>query len=386
MRKLVRIEKIDKLIEITGAQRIEIAQILGWQVIVKKGEFKENDLCVFFEIDSFLPNIPIYEFLGKTKTYLGKEGYRLKTMKMKGVISQGLALPLSLFEKDRSWNDSSPFFMGDEVTELLNVIKYDVSLTSGSKTNNFKPGQTEGKFPSFLRKTDQERIQNLTSYFEIHKDTKFEETLKLDGSSCTMFKVKIELPWYKQAYNYLNKNALILPNFDTSRFGVCSRNLELKQSDNFNMTFDNNGKKSEYKQSDFWAIALRHKLQNYLPVGYAIQGELCGPKIQSNHEKLEENEFFLFDVFSIESQEYLTPKELRLFCKKYLPKTLQYVPTINESIRLFENNTLEDLLKRVEGESMNDGTISEGRVYSSVNNPEISFKVISNKYLIKLEK
>lgn len=351
-RKLVTIRKIKQLIPIKDADMICIAIIDGWQVIVKKSEFKVGDECLFFEIDSFLPATDErFAFLKKTSLFKGKEGYRLKTMKMKGVISQGLALPLSMF----------PEILGkpaqEDYTELLNVIKYDVAKQDSSLVS----GNPEGKFPSFIPKTDQERIQNLTSYFETMKDVTFEETLKLDGSSMTCYKIGIKSSLLKRILSWLSGKPLT-----TYHFGVCSRNLELKKSDT----------------SNFWSTAIAADIESKLPAGFAIQGELIGPNIQSNHEKVSALDYFVFDVFDITNGKYLLPEERRAFCAQY---NLQHVPVISTNA-LPCNMTLDQLLQHVEGESMNPGTISEGRVYKSNTNNNVSFKVISNKYLLKCEK
>lgn len=351
-RKLVTIRKIKQLIPIKDADMICIAIIDGWQVIVKKSEFKVGDECLFFEIDSFLPvTDERFAFLKKTSLFNDKVGYRLKTMKMKGVISQGLALPLSMF----------PEILGkpaqEDYTELLNVVKYDVSKQSSSLVS----GNPEGKFPSFIPKTDQERIQNLTSYFETMKDVTFEETLKLDGSSMTCYKIGIKPSLLKRILSWLSGE-----NLATYHFGVCSRNLELKKSDT----------------SNFWSTAIAADIESKLPTGFAIQGELIGPNIQANHEKVSALDYFVFDVFDITNGKYLLPEERRAFCSQH---NLQHVPVISVNA-LPCNMNLEQLLQHVEGESMNPGTISEGRVYKSNTNNNVSFKVISNKYLLKCEK
>lgn len=246
MRKLVTIRKIKKLLSIGGADFIEMAQVDDWCVVVKKGEFLAGDSCLFFEIDSMLPDEPRYSFLGTPKKYLVDLRHRLKTIKLRKVISQGLALPLSNFPEIHS-----SFCLGDDVTELLGVVKYDPELTTGGGTSGkgVRTGDAQGKFPSFLPKTDQERIQNLPHYYELYRDHMWEETLKLDGSSLTAFKVAIEpTTWQKVKRLFGFKQP-------TSRFGVCSRNLELKLDDNL--------------QSDFWKIAIKNNLEELLPIGYA---------------------------------------------------------------------------------------------------------------------
>ena len=367
-RKLVTIRKVDNLLPITGADLICIAVIGGWQVIVKKSEFQIGDNCLFFEIDSFIPATDErFTFLKKTTTFNGKEGYRLKTMKMKGVISQGLALPLYMFpETNKSLEDYA---------EVLGVIKYDTAQQEFSQRPGLKAGRPKGSFPSFIPKTDQERIQNLTSYFETMKDVTFEETLKLDGSSMTCYKIETDYTLWQRF------KKLIGLQVSPYHFGVCSRNLELKPTANRSTTFNNQGRESVYDQSDFWTMAIKADIEKKLPIGYAVQGELIGPKIQANHEKVTTLDYFIFDVFNITTGTYLLPQERRDFCSKW---NLQHVPVINTNATPC-NMTLEQLLLHVEGESMNPGTISEGRVYKHNTNPTISFKAISNKYLLKCE-
>jgi hypothetical protein len=149
MRKLASIKKIKSVSPISGADRIELVQLDDWFCIAKKNEFNIGDKAVYFEIDSFLPVEDRYSFLESSKRdYLGVQGYRIKTMKMRGVISQGLALPLNIFPEIKG-NE-------DDVTDILKITKYDVADASPS-ANSLKAGDASGSFPIFLRKTDQER-------------------------------------------------------------------------------------------------------------------------------------------------------------------------------------------------------------------------------------
>lgn len=371
-RKLATIQKVQALHEIKGADFIEICQINGWQCITKKGEVKLNDLVVYFEIDSFLPDNDYFSFLPTKTTYEGKQGYRLKTIKLKKAISQGLVLPISHFKHHLSALTNMK--EGDDVTEILDVIKYDNESQAYSGKPGMKKDKPRGSFPTFIPKTNQERIQNLTTYFSTLVDEEFEETLKLDGSSLTCYKI-IHTPtlWerVKSIFGIKHK---------AYHFGVCSRNLELKPTANNKLVFDNQGKESIYDQSDFWTAAYKYKLEDKLPTGYAVQGELIGPKIQDNQEKVKELEFYCFDVYNIYTGDYLTPVERREFCATH---NIPHVPVISEQAKPLQLG-LEGLLKHVEGESMNPGTISEGRVYKHISKP-ITFKAISNKYLLGSE-
>ena len=351
-RTLTSIQKILKLEPIDGADFIEKATVLGWNVVVKKGEFQVGDKCVYFEIDSFLPNSQIYDFLGTLKNYKASQGYRLKTKKLKGIISQGLALPLSFYTEF----PLDKFGIGYNLTDLLGVIKYDVA------ESGIGGGIKFGKFPDFIPKTDEERIQKLTGLFTSHNEVFFEETLKLDGSSMTCYKISTPLKWYHKLLN------LIGFKFKSHHFGVCSRNLELKRPSD--------------KKSDFWSAAMKYNIENELPVGYAIQGELVGPKIQKNHEKVTDLEYYIFNIFDIENDKYLSPTDRVQFVENNL-KTSNHVPIVNTNIKILQL-TLDEMLNRVEGQSINSGTISEGRVYKSLDG-NLSFKCISNKYLLKCE-
>ena len=365
-RKLVTLQTISSIQPIPGADVIATATIQGWQVIVKKSEFNVGDLCLFFEIDSFLPIEPRYEFLKKSTKFNNTEGYRLKTMKLRNVLSQGLALPLTMFPEIQN-----PKFDYD-YSHVLNVIKYDNELQAYSQKPGVKPGKTKGKFPNFIPKTDQPRIQNLVSYFDSLTNEEFEETLKLDGSSMTCYKITTTPSLWDKIKAFFGCN------FKPYHFGVCSRNLELKPKSNNVITFNNQGKESIYDQSDFWTAAIKYDIESKLPVGYAIQGELIGPKIQANHEKVTSLEYYVFDVFDISKGEYLLPEARRSFCDTY---NIQHVPVTNANAKPLQAD-LSSLLKHVEGPSMNLGTVSEGRVYKHVSKP-ISFKAISNQYLLK---
>jgi len=365
MRKLASIRKIKDIKPIKNADRIVLVQVDGWWCITKKDEFQKGELGVYFEIDSLLPHEDIYSFLGKASLRDGEYRYRIKTMKMRGVISQGLLLPLGLFE-DRL----KGYKEGDDVTEVLNVKKYDDTQKFKSKSNS---PQTKSRFPSFLIKTDQERIQNLVHYFEDKsmKELEFEETLKLDGSSHSSFKIKESLPLWKGFVNKLSLTVFNKEVFNTYRFGFCSRNLELKEAPKGN------------KQSNFEKVVHKYNIKEELPIGYAIQGELIAPDIQSNHEKIKEPELYIFNVFDVEKQEYLKPQDARKFVNKHFTK-LKYIPVVNEKVKIFkECKTLEDMLERVEGQSMNKDTVSEGRVYKCTSDSNIHFKCISNTYLLQ---
>jgi RNA ligase (TIGR02306 family) len=175
-RELVTIQKITELLEHPNADKLEIAIIKGWNVVVQKGLHQKNDLVAFYEIDSFLPVEEQYEFLRKgnfkSTQNLG-DGFRLRSMKLRGVLSQGLILPLSAISN----NLEDQNYFGDEgedLTEILGVEKYEKPIPSNLQ------GKVRGNFPSFIPKTDQERVQNLTKRdYDTHGLEAFEVTTNL---------------------------------------------------------------------------------------------------------------------------------------------------------------------------------------------------------------
>jgi RNA ligase (TIGR02306 family) len=236
-RKLATIQKIDKLEPIPQADRIETASILGWKAVVQKGQYKEGESIVYFEIDSFLPIKPEYEFL-RLNCYKkfddGREGFRIKTRRMKGQISQGLVMPLSILPEGN-------YPIGLDVTEMLNVVKYEPPMPKCLM------GLAKGKFPSFCPKTDETRVQLLQEVLNRHVGLDCYVTEKIDGSSTTYF-------------------------VRDNEFGVASRNLELKETD-----------------SAYWKWARENDVENKLKAlnrNIALQGEVYGNGINGNPLKL----------------------------------------------------------------------------------------------------
>lgn len=377
MRKLATIRKIDSISPIENADAIECVTIGGWKLVSKKGEFKPNDLCVYFEIDSVLPSTdPRYGFLTfkdvKTDDGLVTNGHRLKTVKLRGQVSQGLALPLSSFPEITNPKDE------DDVTELLTIKKYDDTVSSGGNRGNGNGGGAS-KFPSWLKKSDQERCQNLVKFIFEDLDKKYEVTQKLDGSSGTFF--------------YRNKE-----------LGLCSRNLKLRTPPEFIklplVTRLVNKIKSWFKKTYYtpkfnsnWHTA-QDKYQifdklNKLGKNIAIQGEVISPTIQKNYEKVKELEFRVYNIFDIDTFTFLTPDKAKGVLDELnqgSDNKVLYVPVVHESISLRELNisNIEELLAYAVGESLlnPEQKNREGFVFKSLDD-DFSFKVISNQYLLK---
>jgi RNA ligase (TIGR02306 family) len=328
-RKLASIRQIGSITPIEGADNIEKITIDGWNCVAKKGEFNEGQLCVYFEIDSFLPIRPEFEFLRKTslRKMGGQEGFRLKTIRLRGVLSQGLALPLSILE-----NHSVK--VGDDVTDILGIIKYEPPIPAELQ------GITKGLFPGFICKTDQERVQNIWDEIKDNPES-FEVTLKLDGTSCTYY-------------------------LHNGEFGVCSRNLELQESET----------------NTLWKLARQYQIEELLrSYGHniALQGEIIGEGIQKNPEKAKGQDFYLFDIWDINQRRYYSPQERRALHEQFFP-ALKHIPVLDAKRYLTDYKSVEEILVAADGPSMK-GEVREGIVFRS-NESGLTFKVISNLYLL----
>ena len=338
-RKLASINLIDSLKPIPGADFIELAVIKGWQCVVKKGEFQAGDLCVYFEIDSLLPEIPAFEFLRKsvkvkTMPLEGKEytGFRLRTMRFKGELSQGLCLPLSVFP------ELTDVHLGDDVTEILNIMKYEPPAVSGGHFVSI------GLFPSFVSKTDEERIQNIPEILEHLQSKQVVMTEKIDGASATY---------------YLDP--------ETDALHCCSRNLDIADGDNI-----------YWNASRIYPIetALR-ELKTQHGKGFAIQGELTGPNIQANPYKQNRLRFFVFNVFDMDTRRNVFSP----FKNFPMLGSLESVPVVYQGI--YQGQTVSELLETAKGKSQLAEVIREGLVIRLDEGDRwLSFKVVNNDFLL----
>lgn len=371
IRKLASVRRIETIDPIEGADNIVCATVDGWKLVTQKSNnFAPGDLVVYFEIDSFLPAVEKFEFLRKSslKVMDNVEGFRLKTIKLRGQISQGLILPLEEILKDYegfwkhehnkndtlNWaykkNISLPNGVTDieyldveegfDLTELLGVKKWEAPIHPSLA------GKARGNFPDFIQKTDQERIQNVYKYFGRHKDvTQYEVTLKLDGSSCTVY--------CKSGY-----------------VGVCSRNLDLTETDD----------------NAFWKVARSTMLVEALEAygkNIAIQGELMGPGVQGNRENLKNLELYVFDVYNIDTMEYVDSVTKRKVLDDLyrLGATFKNVPIV-DYISLDRFESVKDFLNYADRPSIIH-PIAEGVVFKNMDGKRHSFKVINNKFLLK---
>ena len=344
-RALCSIQKIIDIQPIAGADAIDRATVLGWQCVVKKGEFKVTDLCVYCEIDSLLPRAPWNEFLWKEGDK-DKPAYRLKTVKLRGQVSQGLLLPLSVLDGKKFASDvrETPVYEwkeGQEVTELLGVTKYEPTIPAQLA------GQIKGTFPCFIPKTDETRVQAVPDVIEEFKGKMVCITTKVDGASGTMY-------------------------WNRGDFGVCSRNLEFKEDGD----------------NTIWKLAKKYDLAAKLAAlakNIAIQGEVLGPGIQKNRLCLKEHDFACFNVYDIDAGKYLDCDHAS---DVFTSLGLKAVPV--EYYGVFRPEwDLATLLKMAEGLYIGTQSQKEGIVIRTVEEQlsvalkgRASFKVINLLYLL----
>ena len=344
-RKLATIRKIKEINPIEGADAIELAVVDGWQVVVAKNVGHQvGDLVVYCEIDSFLPIEPEFEFLRKSsyKKMGDQEGFRLKTIKLRGQISQGLILPYSVIPIAQ-FSTAADLPEGMDVSEMLGIVKYEPPIPAQLA------GRVKGSFPSFLRKTDEERIQNLEKEYTewtLSSKHQFYATEKLDGSSFTCY-------------------------IKNGEFGVCSRNMDLLETED----------------NTFWAVARKLDLENKLRSfgkNICFQGEMVGSGIQGNHYNMKDQTVFFYNIFLIDEREYVGYDEFR---NMLFDLDLACVPVLSYPFNFPADSeaafpTVSALLRSAEGKSvLNDKVEREGLVIRSMDRT-ISFKAISNKFLL----
>ena len=415
-RKLASIVKISKVSPIENADRLEVAEMegKGWKVVTAKGEVKPEDLCCYFEIDSFLDATDSrYDFLKERclRKFVSKsgqvlrEGIRIKTIRLRGVVSQGLLMPIGAFPEimermilthspegckflskteeeyqkeyhaelaEREAKGELPIAfdydcarhlvpaIGADVTALLRVEHYDEVKESLSPLMGSNPISADamGRFPSdYCPKTDEERIQNLGDWFGKYKDMDWEATAKDDGSSLTMF---------------------FSPTIDAENpFGVCTRNLRIKPE------LAKGGIPLGYQMASKYQV--EDKLKAYFDetnTELAVQGELVGPGVNADRDKYQEHEWHVFKIYDITNQRFLLPSERRVLCEKF---GLPHVQVVNPSIKVFtEYPTMDAILKFAEGKTAR-GNEREGLVFKSNTVSNLSFKAVSNRYLMKQE-
>lgn len=324
--KLASIETIGEILPHKNAERLEIAKVLGWQVIVRKGEFKAGEKVVFIAIDTILPDFEWSAFLKRD----GKPT-RLNTIRLRGEYSQGLLLPLSIVpEHVRGWQ------VGADVSGILGVKKYEKEIPACLS------GEVAGTFPTHLApKTDEDNGLSHPDLVQHVLQHDCIATLKLDGSSCTII-VK-----------------------DGKLDQVCSRNLSLKES-------DSNG---------FWIAA--RKLTLYPEMNLVIQGELMGPGVQGNQLGLMEPTLYVYQIRNLDTGEWLLYTAMHMCAQKLACKVVPLVGLVPIGWTLDHLQELADEMefvaetKKIPAEGIvvrpcKGGAMGSGR--------PLGFKVINRNY------
>ncbi|MBX2877884.1 MAG: RNA ligase (ATP) [Saprospiraceae bacterium] len=328
MRQLASIQRIRKLEPIAGADAIVKASVLGWDVVVKKGEFQAGDLCVYCEIDSLLPDKPAFAFL---QAY----GMRIRTVRLRGQISQGICFPLSVLP------DGVEPVEGKEVTEALGVRKYEPPMPANLA------GIAKGPFPAWFPKTDETRVQILQDRLDAFHGKACYVTEKLDGSSATYY-------------------------WRDSEFGVCSRNLELLPD----------------PKNSLWKFAEKTELAKKLSAldrDIALQGEIVGEGIQGNKYGIKGQTVYFFNAFDIQNYSYLGFQEFQALLSTM---GLESVPVLERNYAL--TNKIAELVQLSIGKSVLKPVRREGLVIRPLEEQRdaagrVSFKVINPEFLLKYE-
>ena len=351
MRKLASIQTVTSIEPIPNADAIERFRVLGWWIVGKKGEVRVGDRVVYCEIDSLLPERTEFEFLRSNcfkpalldgDTVLQRAGFRIKTIKLRGQVSQGICFPLAILPQERSYE------VGDDVTDLLGIIKYEPPAPVGMS------GMVKGPFPGFLPKTDETRIQVLEHVLQQYRGQTFFITEKLDGTSFTAF-------------------------LRDDQFGLCSRNLWLDETDNSNLFV-------RLAQNLNLPEKLRRIRDNF---GFqpAIQGEVIGPGIQKNKYGLGHVDLRVFSLIDID-QYSLVDREIMLSALEQAGLTS--VPQLGEIVL---GHTIDELVEMAIGRSqLNANAHREGlvfrpaqEVHDATLGGRLSFKVINPQFLLKYD-
>lgn len=357
MRKLASIQKVTSVSPIEGADKIEKITVLGWELVAKKDEFKPGDMVVYIEIDSVLPERPEFEFMRERK-------FRVRTVKLRGQVSQGICFPLSVLPYGGYGS-----MVGDDVTDVLGIKKYDPQadaekavterrhLIHNKRIDKFfmrykwyryftiQPKRLP--FPSWIKKTDEDRIQLFPNICQQFKGVLFRATEKVDGQSATYFIIRNRRRMFWQ------------PKYS---FGVCSRNFQLIRPDD----------------STYWQVAkkmnIKKRMLDYVKKHadtneMVIQGEIIGPKIQSNKYRLDELQLKIFNYF--ENGVYFD------LCPAFKPH--EHV----ECVGVWKlPGTIPEAVEMAKGLSVHANVPREG-VVLRLGDGSFSFKIINPDFLLK---
>jgi RNA ligase (TIGR02306 family) len=399
MRKLVTIRKIQDIVPIKGADRIELSIIDGWECVIPKGKFTIGDVVVYTETDSFIPIKEPFMFLKDVQGSVKKnkdneEGFKIRVHQMGpkktpendalGYVKQtsnGLILPLDDFET--TIPDIHDLPIDTDLTERVGAKVFEKFVAGETKDVAF------GGMPASVRMTDQERIQNNIKWFGKYHDITFEVTEKIEGTSASFV-------------------------FSDGSFKVCNRTLDLKNTPG----------------CKHWDYAIVHGIEKAMRdfgKNISLQGELAGEGIEKNHLDLKDVHFFLFDIWDIDKRRYFTPQERKDVFEWFRDACgIEHVPIMDPCASIdpdgsisraqagiarldldraagtvdkerFDRDVIElnstmragvkKFVEMANGDSVvTPGRKREGLVFKSnelVNGQTVSFKVISDAYKIK---
>lgn len=333
MNNLATIQKVTNVRSHPNADALDLVQILGWQVVVRRDEYKENDLCVYVVIDTVLPETPDFEFLRN-------KNFRIKPIRLRGEESAGICFPLSVLPPHRMDAEGHDLYAGYDVTEILGIKHYEKPVPAELA------GQAFGSMPGFLHVTDEDNLRSYPVAVPEMFGRPYYITRKEDGSSGTFY-------------------------LKGEEFGVCSRRIHLKDT-------ESNG---------FWKMARKYNIHEALKTAFpnmdiAVQGEVVGPGIQRNQLGLREMEFHLFNIFNIGNRSYLDYNKIVEFTTNF---NVPMVPLVSEGTAF--GHTLEELVELANKQTYGTGGPAEGIVirpkesfYSTVLKKSWSGKVLNEKY------
>lgn len=337
--KVATLEYIKNVYPHPNANKLDIAVVNGWKVCIKKNEYKIGDLCIYVNIDTQLKECVQYEFLRNKK-------FRIKSNKLRGQLSEGIIFPTSLLKEfGYSTIIIDENIEGTDVSEYIGAKHYEKPISMNLL------GTSIGQMPSFIKKTNEENLENVIEVLEELKNKPYYITLKVDGSSTTY---------------YINNG----------KYGVCSRNLELNEE-------ENNG---------FWKVSKKYDIEKKLTTYFkdknvAVQGEVYGPGIQNNLLKTKEISFYAFNLWDIDNKKNLDYIDLKTFC---VSTQIPMIPVIEENEEF--NLSLEDLQSISNKLKYSSGFAAEGIVvrpkttfYSNKMRSYCSFKVKNEEYKLKYE-
>lgn len=351
MRKLASIQTVNAVEPIPNADAIERVRVLGWWVVAKKGEHAVGDRIVYCEIDSLLPELPPFEFLRKGcyraaieqgGQVVQRAGFRIKTVRLRGQVSQGICFPLGIVPPGTPTDD------GTDVTDLLGIIKHDPPPPANMA------GRVKGTFPSFIPKTDETRVQVLEAVIERHRGKVFNVTEKLDGSSFTAF-------------------------LRDGTFGVCSRNLLLDETDESHLFIQ------LAKRLELGATLVR--LRDKYGFDPAVQGEVIGPGVQASKYALGSAELRVFNVFDISASRLVDHDRALDLLREF---RLEAVPQLGT---LTLDHDVDGLIRMAEGVSVLNPKVQREGIVLRPNAEEhdadvggrLSFKAINPQFLLKYD-